>query len=96
MTIRMPNDEELYRRVDEVAHYLWDPIGISDVPEARDEYHAYLPELYSRTKIGKIDEIIEYMQWVVVDRMGMSFDSVKAKQSAEVMVAWKDAINERS
>jgi hypothetical protein len=40
----MPKDKELYRRIDEVVHYLWDPIGVSDVPEARDEYHSYLPE----------------------------------------------------
>ena len=34
-------DEELYRRVDEVLHYLWDPIGVAGIPEARDEYYGY-------------------------------------------------------
>ena len=42
-----PEHKELYRRVDEVLHYLWDPIGVSDVPEARDEYHSYLPHIFS-------------------------------------------------
>ena len=92
----MPNDKELYRRIDEVAHYLWDPIGVSGVPEARDEYQSYVPQLFSRTKIGKVDGIIDYMQWVVTDQMGMALDALKAKQAAEVMVAWKEAIDERS
>ena len=41
----MPKDAELYRRLDEVAHYIWDPIGISNVPDARDEYRAYLRDV---------------------------------------------------
>ena len=28
----MPADSELYRRIDEVVHYLWGPIGISESP----------------------------------------------------------------
>jgi len=32
-------EKELYRRTDEILHYLWDPIGVSDTPQARDEYH---------------------------------------------------------
>ena len=96
MTTRMPEDEELYRRIDEVSHYIWDPIGLSDVPEARDEYHSYVPELYARTKIGDVAKIIEYMKWVVVERMGMTFDKERAEQAARVMIAWKEAIDERS
>ena len=41
-----PLELELYKRCDEVLHYVWDPIGISDVPEARDEYESYLPTVW--------------------------------------------------
>ena len=41
-----PHDEELYRRVDEVLHYIWDPIGVAGAPMARDEYYAYLPQIF--------------------------------------------------
>jgi hypothetical protein len=27
-------EAELYQRLDEIIHYLWDPIGVSGVPEA--------------------------------------------------------------
>ncbi len=30
---------ELYRRVDEVLYYVWDPIGVASSPAA----HGYLP-----------------------------------------------------
>ena len=36
---------ELYKRVDEVLHYLWDPIGVAEEPWARDEYYSYLPKM---------------------------------------------------
>ena len=42
-----PDQMELYRRVDEVLHYLWDPIGVAGAPEARDEYYSYLPHVFS-------------------------------------------------
>ena len=41
------HETALYRRTGEVLHYLWDPCGISDAPQARDEYDSYLPSVYS-------------------------------------------------
>lgn len=32
---------ELDKRIDEVLFYVWDPIGVSDIPEARGEYSSY-------------------------------------------------------
>jgi hypothetical protein len=42
----LPHQDELYRRTDEVLHYIWDPIGVAGVPEARDEYDSYLPHAF--------------------------------------------------
>jgi hypothetical protein len=33
---------ELYKRVNEVLHYVWDPIGVAYSPAARDEYQRYI------------------------------------------------------
>jgi|GEM_PF-7106682 len=30
------HDAELHQRIDEILHYLWDPIGVAHVPDARD------------------------------------------------------------
>jgi hypothetical protein len=32
------NQSELFRRIDEILFYVWDPIGVNDSPYARDEY----------------------------------------------------------
>jgi len=42
-----PVEKELYQRTDEVLHYLWNPLGVSDIPKARDEYYSYLPQVFS-------------------------------------------------
>ncbi len=92
----MPADSELYRRIDEVVHYIWDPIGISETPEARDEYQGYLTAIYGRVKAGDMDAIVEYMKWVAGDQMGMSFDETTARQAAAVMLEWKRVIDSRN
>lgn len=96
MTQRMPADDHLYMRLDEVTHYLWDPIGISEYPEGRDEYHSYLPEIYARVKAGDRDKIIEYLRWVECERMGMSFNEERAEFACDVMLRWKDIIDTQS
>jgi hypothetical protein len=79
-----------------VVHYIWDPIGISESPQARDEYQGYLTAIFGRVKAGDLDAIIEYMKWVVGDHMGLSFDETRARRAAEIMVEWKRVIDSRS
>jgi hypothetical protein len=68
-----PHQNELYRRVDEVLSYLWDPIGVVGIPEARDEYHGYLPHVFSMLVNGSArGAIADYLNEVVSDRMGMT------------------------
>jgi hypothetical protein len=63
---------ELYQRLDEVVHYLWDPIGASGAPEARDEYYSYLPKLLELLKRGSNEnEIADYLGSITSDRMGL-------------------------
>jgi hypothetical protein len=41
-----PKDDALYQAVGEVMHYIWDPIGVAGVPQARDEYYSYVPQVF--------------------------------------------------
>ena len=51
MTGELSKQDEVFRaRVDEVLHYLWDPIGVSGVPAARDEYESYAGVVFSMVK----------------------------------------------
>jgi hypothetical protein len=65
-----PKDIALYRAVDEVLHHVWDPIGVSSVPEARDEYHAYLPEVSGLVRGGNdVKALADHLARIAVDRM---------------------------
>jgi len=41
-----PQELKLYGQVDEILHYMWDPIGVAGVTQARDEYYSYLPQVF--------------------------------------------------
>ena len=49
---------KLYKAIDEVIHYLWDPIGVADVPEARDEYYTYSSYVYKLVTEGADEKAI--------------------------------------
>jgi hypothetical protein len=50
---------------------VWDPIGISDEPNAQDEYDGYIGRVFELLVAGGSDnEIIEHLLWAT-ERMGM-------------------------
>ena len=51
----------------------WDPIGVSDCPEAYDEYDGYIGGVYDLLKSEAKDETIaEYLRGIEVERMGLT------------------------
>jgi hypothetical protein len=92
-----PQDRDLYRAVDEVLHYIWDPIGVSGVPQARDEYDGYLPHVFGLLRSGASEQTIAaYLGEITTDRMGLSANAQHDLEVANVLVDWKDVINERA
>ena len=93
-----PEQKQLYRRVDETLYYLWDPIGVGTVPEARDEYESYLPRVFSLlTARAPSQEIIDFLVTTETETMG-SGDSQRARERAERVVAiltrWREVLSE--
>ena len=90
-----PADEELYRRTDEVLHYLWDPIGVARYPTARDEYYGYLPTVFGLLKTDAgAEKIAAYLGQVVSERMGLPPNRDHALDVANTLLAWKEVISE--
>ena len=90
-------DAELYRRVDEVLHYIWDPIGICDEPYARDEYRTYLPRVFSMLKSSNdSQEISDHLLEIAHDQMGLTSTHKRAERAAEVLLKYKHKILEAS
>jgi len=70
--------------VKEILLKEWDPIGISDSPEADDEYDSYVPYVSQMLRQGKtVDQIYEYLRWVEIERIGLDGDEVHSRNIAE-------------
>lgn len=52
----------------------WDPIGISDIPEAADEYDTYANEAHAMLMVehASADSLFAYQQRAATDHMGLS------------------------
>jgi hypothetical protein len=94
-TIMNNFEKEYYKLVDEVTHYMWDPIGVAGEPGARDEYHSYLPVLFKRLIDGKLEEASEYLDKIVVERMELKKNPNHSRSIVEILNQWKIALMEK-
>lgn len=80
----------LHRAIDEVLHYVWDPIGVNSIPQARDEYHEYLPQVFSMLRDGANESAIAaYLTSLTTERMGLSPRPDHDRDVARVLLVWK-------
>lgn len=87
------DEKELYRRVDEVLHYLWDPIGVSGIPLARDEYQSYVPQVFALlNENANTERIAGYLNEVVTKRMGLRENADATLHVVAVLQDWKTAL----
>lgn len=86
-------ENELYQRVDEVLHYVWDPIGVCGVPEARDEYYSYLPTVFGLVNRGATeDEVATHLGKITSSSMGMGINRSRDLEVAEILINWKESL----
>ena len=72
----------VHHRVDEILHYVWDPIGIAGTPEARDEYDAYVARAVAMLFEGKAtDEIAHYLHSIETEELGFTRFGVYRKET---------------
>ena len=88
-------EKKLYRQTDEVLHYMWDPIGVRGIAQARDEYHSYLPQVFSMVlNESNVKEIANYLVRIEEESMGMSPNKTNAKDIAATLLELREAIIE--
>jgi hypothetical protein len=84
---------ELYRRVDKVLHFIWDPIGVSDIPLARDEYQSYVPQVVVLlNENANTERLASYLNEVVTKRMGLRENADATLHVVAVLQDWKTAL----
>jgi len=91
-----PHEKELYQRIDEVMHYVWDPIEVSGVPQARDEYVAYLPQVFAMLLESKDRGAIStHLTKVEEEQMGIMPNKQKAEEVADVLLDWYSVLQQK-
>lgn len=76
----------LHRHTDEVLHYLWDPIGISDIPQARDEYTSYVPKVVEKLLNGDDAEAIaRHLDTISDESIEFGTNHAKSLRCAEIL-----------
>lgn len=89
-------DNELYQRLDEVLHYLWDPIGVVGAAGARSEYTSYTPTVFRVVKEATdAHEVAQHLTSLQSNRMGVAVDPRRALEIAELMIEHRDRIADR-
>lgn len=64
---------EIHEKIREVLMQHWDPIGVSHVPEAADEYDSYIGSVYRLLTTHTTDtELIDYLHKTETHTMGLT------------------------
>jgi len=90
--------KEMYRRVDEVLYYIWDPIGSSDEPFARGEYSNYVPSILGL--VLQNDDpapIVARLTEIMRDWMGLTvnvLDKALCERTAKLLLRHKEAVKQ--
>ena len=88
-----PKQLELYKSIDEILFYKWDPIGISDGGWARDEYQSYLPRVFAHALESDSPEAIaEYLGMVSTKSMGLSSATAHDMKIAQMIIEIKESL----
>lgn len=92
MTTRLsPKDRELLRAIGEVLHYVWDPIGVAGVPQARDEYDGYVGSIFTLLRSGaSTSAISSHLEGIVVAHLGLPGRKERSDEAASVLADWRD------
>ena len=66
----------------------WDPIGVSDVPEAQDEYDSYVGEIYALLiRRRPVHEVFDLLWWIETEHMGLLGSHSRTQHVAERLTA---------
>jgi hypothetical protein len=74
----------------------WDPIGISDVPEAQDEYDSYVPGIHKMLISRSTEqEVFEYLWVIETQHMGLLGNRRNTEEISKKLLHLVDEIEGR-
>ena len=73
----------------------WDPIGVI-TEENQDEYDGYSVKIVHLLDEGAtVDDLVDYMRWVVTERMELRFDEPHSRDCAQEIIDYWRSIGKR-
>jgi hypothetical protein len=76
-------------RIGEVLHYIWDPIGVSDQPGARDEYDSYIPYVMGFALKNDREGLINYLYRTAAHTIGIAVPHEQNEEVADLILDWR-------
>lgn len=84
MVKRSQRAKEVQEEVRQILLHEWDPLGVSDVPEAQDEYDSYVGGIYRLLASGASEhQIVERLHNLETVSMGLNSNRERLKSVAE-------------
>ena len=85
-----PEYKELYKRIDEVLYYIWDPIGVSNEQKARNEYESYVPQILQLLiESEEVKQISSYLSEIEETKIGLLPNKQICDYTAEILLKLK-------
>ena len=88
-----PTEASAYEAMDRLLYREWDPIGVSDAPEAEDEYRSYLPEFWrlvrSDATNGEIASLLERAETHISLQTSLAHREDIATKAKAILLAWR-------
>ena len=84
----MPRDRVLYEKIRRILMDSWDPIGVSKVINAQDEYDSYIPQILELLrKRCTVEEMVAHIRQIEIDSMGLRHNEQRARKTAENLLS---------
>jgi hypothetical protein len=80
---------EIQKAIGEILMQHWDPIGVSDISEAQDEYDSYIGHIYRLLASSRsAEELVSYLSDVEAHTMGLGWaDSERIRNVSSRLLA---------
>ena len=86
-------NKEIWNKIDEILWKYWDPIGVNDDFDARDEYQSYIGSLYKLilTKANE-EKLKNYLRIIEKEEIEIETPDKKMKKTIEKLMEIQNKI----
>jgi hypothetical protein len=94
MKERLRHVKRYHGAIREVLLREWDPIGVSDVPEAQDEYDGYVYKIYGMLARHETrDRLVDHLLDIETTTMGLIGDRRRTEAIVDQLIKLREEID---